>query len=408
MDQRVEANPDGVPVIADSPPGPAGSTTNIAVHVGFALIGVATTLLGPLLPLLALRWHLSDAQAGTLFTAQFAGSIGGALLSGPIAARFGYRTTLVAGFVAVCAGISALAFASAPAALAAVFCNGIGLGFTIPTSNMFVAAVARKRPASALSLLNFAWGIGAVACPWLAIAMHSSLSPRGFLLTVAAGAGAMALWLAFMTFPQSSAESFSAAKPRHAGTRIGKFVSLATLFFLYVGTEASLVGWIAAYTQRSDTPGSLAWLAMPSLFWAPFLAGRGLAPLVMRRLNETTVVRGGLLAGAIGITLLLSAPTVVGIAIGIALAGIGFAAIFPLLVALIPQRLGNDTRLAAPMFAIGGLGGAFLPWFVGALSTRFGTLQAGLLATLIATLCILGVYVVAIIEQPIARTRNLN
>ena len=40
-------------------------------HAVFALIGIANTMLGPLLPLLAQRWHLGDSQAGALFIAHF-------------------------------------------------------------------------------------------------------------------------------------------------------------------------------------------------------------------------------------------------------------------------------------------------------------------------------------------------
>jgi fucose permease len=47
----------------------------LLLHGGFLLIGVVTTLLGPILPMLAARWHLGDAELGWLFTAQFTGGI---------------------------------------------------------------------------------------------------------------------------------------------------------------------------------------------------------------------------------------------------------------------------------------------------------------------------------------------
>ena len=55
---------------------------------------MATTLLGPLLPLLASRWALSDASAGALFTAQFSGQLTATTLSTLITARLGERRTL--------------------------------------------------------------------------------------------------------------------------------------------------------------------------------------------------------------------------------------------------------------------------------------------------------------------------
>src|SRR5579872_7185376 len=50
------------------------------LHLGFALTGIGTTLLGCILPSLAASWHISDARSGMLFAAQFAGSATGALL----------------------------------------------------------------------------------------------------------------------------------------------------------------------------------------------------------------------------------------------------------------------------------------------------------------------------------------
>jgi fucose permease len=40
---------------------------------GFLLVGIVHTLLGPILPMLAARWRLDDAEAGSLFIAQFTG-----------------------------------------------------------------------------------------------------------------------------------------------------------------------------------------------------------------------------------------------------------------------------------------------------------------------------------------------
>ena len=60
------------PVLSSGP-------ASFAVHLGFAVHGVVTTLLPPILPALGVAWALDDAQLGRLFTAQFVGSMAGAL-----------------------------------------------------------------------------------------------------------------------------------------------------------------------------------------------------------------------------------------------------------------------------------------------------------------------------------------
>ena len=50
------------------------------LHLGFALTGVGTVLLGCILPQLSAQWHLRDKDAGLLLLVQFATSASGALL----------------------------------------------------------------------------------------------------------------------------------------------------------------------------------------------------------------------------------------------------------------------------------------------------------------------------------------
>ena len=59
------------------------------LNAGFLLVGIVGTLLGPMLPLLASRWRLDDAEAGSLFIAQFAGAMIGSALSSLMIERWG-------------------------------------------------------------------------------------------------------------------------------------------------------------------------------------------------------------------------------------------------------------------------------------------------------------------------------
>ena len=71
---------------------------------------------------------------------------------------------------------------------------------------------------------------------------------------------------------------------------------------------------------------------------------------------------------------------------GAALAGLGVAAIFPLLWAGVTRQVGPGRPAAVgPLFAAGGVGGAVLPWLVGLVSTAHG-LGPGLLVPLAALL----------------------
>ena len=143
------------------------------LHCGFLLVGVVHTLLGPILPILAARWRLDDAQAGSLFIAQFTGAMIGSALSGPMIERWGSLRLIACGYAAMAAAVVCLGVNSWGVGLLSVFSSGFALGLIVPATNLLVAKINSERSAAALNILNFAWALGAVAGPSL-IALFAS------------------------------------------------------------------------------------------------------------------------------------------------------------------------------------------------------------------------------------------
>ena len=97
-----------------------------------------------------------------------------------------------------------------------------------------------------------------------------------------------------------------------------------------------------------------------------------------------------MLAGACNGVLLWLA-NLQGAAICLVGAGLGFACIFPLLVASLVGYYGKRARrVGSIVFALASLGGATIPWLVGFTSTHIGGLRAGLMVPLIACMFMLG------------------
>jgi MFS transporter, FHS family, glucose/mannose:H+ symporter len=172
------------------------------------------------------------------------------------------------------------------------------------------------------------------------------------------------------------------------------FPILGALFFVYVGTETSVGGWIASYARRIDLGPGTFWVMTPSFFWGALLAGRAIAPVLLKRLRETTVASAGLAFSLLGIALLLGAHAMTPIVIGAALAGLGLSSVFPINISLLSLWFGEmGVRIGGVMFALAGLGGATLPWLVGALSAHTGNLKAGLVVPLLGSAIMLVLYV---------------
>ena len=229
------------------------------LHIGFVLAGVVTTLLGPILPILIVRWSLSDAGAGLFFTLQFCGNLVGITSLGALLSWGGYRLTFLLGFTFVSLGIAALIPISEPVGIIGTALFGYGLGLILSGTNLWVAEIAASRRAAALSVLNLTWGIGAIASPALVMFAQRKHGLLVLLLGIAAFSGLVALVLAAIDIePRSHGSENSEAEHRLAVESKQTTVALGGLFFLYVGTEASVGGWTAALARRIvTTPGNL-------------------------------------------------------------------------------------------------------------------------------------------------------
>ncbi len=366
------------------------------VHLDFVLTGIVMTLLGPILPILSAKWSLDDAQAGHLFTAQFISSMFGMLLSGLSARRFGYRRTLIYGLVGMAAGIALLAHASWIGGMIAVSIFGAGFGLTTPSANLLIARTYAESSAAALSLLNSSWGVGALFCPILLAAAERSHHTPVFLNATAFALAALAIRIAGLRFAADSethTKTVSSAGTVHRVSSGSLVLLIACLFFVYVGTETCMGGWIASYARRIDTGSRSFWAVTPSFFWGALLFGRTTAPFVLKRVRPIDLARVGVSLAAFGIGVLLATKIMVFVLLGTTIAGLGLASIYPINVSLLSQWFGKmSPRLSGVIFSLGTLGGAALPWMVGVISTRSGSLRLGFVVPLSGTLMMLSFY----------------
>ena len=141
-----------------------------------------------------------------------------------------------------------------------------------------------------------------------------------------------------------------------------------------------MAGWVAEFARRMVAGATTAWALAPTAFWAALTTGRLLAAVALRRVTESALIRSGLALATLGVlAIMFAASTPSGVIAGAAAAGFGLSAIFPLLWALVTRSVGAMApATAGPLYASGGLGGAVMPWVVGAVSSAVGDLRAGL------------------------------
>lgn len=346
----------------------------ITAHIVFALIGIANTMLGPLLPLLAERWHLGDRQAGALFLTQFVGGFSGAILSTRLAKYFSLHQIARVGLLLLAAGFVGFATPLYPVAVLGAAINGLGLGLSTPSITAAMSEAFPERRASLLNLLNFAWALGAIAAPNLVLLAlrHTRFNVQGMLLGYAA-----TLVISAFVIPRievSSHAEVSSTKPTSRSV-LRLIFACGVLIFLYVGVESGVAGWLPTFATRIHSFDANFTAYLQDTFWTAFLLGRLAAPGILKFTGERVLLTVSIVTATVGTCglLMLSGLELFGAA---AIVGLGCAAVMPTAIAILSHRLaGQSGSKLGFMFACAGLGAALLPYAIGAVSSATQSLR---------------------------------
>ena len=354
------------------------------MHALFVLAGFGTMLLGPILPLLSLRWGLADSQSGLLILAQFAGATLGGL---SVTAKL--SRDLLIGLIFAAIGFSLLAFAPGLAlACAGLALGGFGVGRTIATVNIVAGARYTRNRGAALSRLNFTWSFGALLSPltaaWL---MRVPLTIR-----LAAFAACFLIASIVLTIQRvSSADRAAAAgsKPELAQPLpLPFFAYFIALLFLYGGLETCLSAWLTTYALRYGTHSLLLSEYTMVLLLCGLTLGRAFAAWLLVRMRDTVLQRIALalsatIAGALALA--HEAAVIANLAVFL---GIALAPVFPATFAILMARKPSANQ-AGIVIAASGLGAAGLPALMGVISTHSSSLQLALSVPVAAALVLL-------------------
>ncbi|MCU0240275.1 MAG: MFS transporter, partial [Pyrinomonadaceae bacterium] len=151
----------------------------ILLHIAFFLSGITTVFIGQALPILAKQFSLDDKQLAFFFPTQFAGSIFGTFLTNRFGKQNKFLSATTIGCFAMAVGVLLLSINSFELCLFGFFINGIGVGLTLPSINMLILELNTHRIVSALNILNFFWGLGAIICSLTVLNLANSIGLFG-------------------------------------------------------------------------------------------------------------------------------------------------------------------------------------------------------------------------------------
>ncbi|HNY53076.1 MAG TPA: MFS transporter [Bacteroidales bacterium] len=373
--------------------------TAIVALVAVFTLAICLIILGSISIELMEALEIDSGQFGTLVTALFFTSCIVQLITGPVVDKIGHKPVAVIGFAAVSISMIMLALASSfSAALAACIILGIGAMSVNTVGNTLIPVVLfeGKDPARASNFGNGFFGLGYILIPLLIVFIIKTLGlSYHTALIIIAVLCILFMILALMTsFPVASTGfKFNMAVKLLLNPAV---IIAALAMFCYTSLESSVTTWIKnlmeeLFSISSNTDASAKAGVVLSFFGVAMMAGRFLLSSIknMTAIGTKVIIFSTILAILSIILMIVAKGPVVGI-IGVILAGIAFAPIFPTIIGVTFSKFepGLYGSIFGIVFATGLLGGTFIPKLIGNLSVG-STVQQSLSVALFISLALL-------------------
>jgi fucose permease len=360
----------------------------------FALFGLNMTAIGAVLPKVIREFQWSYTTTAVVLYASALGYFLATFLSGVLIHRLGPRKVIVGGLLVQAVGLGLFGMTGSVAVNVALrLLGGAGAAGTEVVVNFGVVRMERGGQSRLMNLMHAAFAAGSVVSPLVVLLIaQAGASWQAIFRLGSALSLAMAAAMAAMPFSRLDA----AVPDGHQPARLGEvlrnpLVVLGSLILMvYVGVEVGVTDWVAEYcvVRMSASPTYAG--AMVSAFWVGLLAGRiGVSALYHGERQGGLLLAMGATA-TVAMAAVAAAPSVVGVAAAVFVAGLAFSAIYPVVMALMGRHLRTGQSLAVAMASTGGGVGAFVfPFAMTAVFDQIGitrgfALYAGLTAVMLA------------------------
>jgi len=316
----------------------------LAAILGILIYGIVAATWGTLNPTLG----FTNAQIGSIATAQAIGLVVASISVGPLIDRMGKKIALVGGLALISTSFWLLPFAGGDFTLVmvALALLGLGGGIVVTGANALVSDVAESRRGSMLNILNLFFGLGGLVTPFVTANILGGSALR--MCYVAAVLASAALLITFFTpMPRPTGER--GFKASEIGAVVGRPVLyvLALFLFLYVACEVGVWNWLAKYlinVRHLDSSTALNILALG--FALGLLVGRFAVSRILLRVSALSVTLGASVAMAIATFAMLQVNSPSAAWVVVFCAGLAMAPIFPTTLALVGDAFPRMTATA--------------------------------------------------------------
>lgn len=311
--------------------------------VGFFVLGVLVSVIGPTLPEMRERHGLGATGAAMLPAAYAGGSAIGVGLAGWLRHRVPVARLLSIGAVALAIGCAGLPVApNGVAAGACLLFAGVGLGVVDLLLNLVLATAYGSGSGAVLSAVSATFGVSAVLTPLLVGRAPDELGPPYFLC--AAGA----IGLLALTTTLRPARTSPPIGRRATAAEMRTVVLLGIVLLGYVAIEAGVAGWETTHLLAATSLSKSASANAVALFWLGLTVGRLIGAPLALRWHPSQLAIGSLILSTLSLAVATHAPYAVA---AYAVTGLLVAPIFPAVItwhaAAVPSGRGATRVFAA-------------------------------------------------------------
>jgi fucose permease len=351
-------------------------TAVVALMAVFSL-AICFIILGSISVELMQALKIDEAQFGSLVMALFLTSCIVQLIIGPMVDKLGYKPIAITGFLVTSASLFLLAYApNYSSAMFACILLGVGAMSCNTVGNTLIPVVLfeGKDPARASNLGNAFFGLGYVLTPWL-LTLFLKVLGLSYVASVSIIGVLVLLFLLFSLTPRypqiPTGYQFSSAVRLLGNSAV---IVAALALFCYVSLEISMGTWIRQlmtqmYTGEADASTYAGWVL--GFFGVAMMVGRFVTSTVknLTAMGAKVITAMSFLSIVAIVIMIVTKSPALAIA-AIMLTGLAFAPIFPTIVGVTfakfePRLYGSIFGI---IFAIGLLGGTFVPKWIGNLS----------------------------------------
>jgi len=315
--------------------------------------------------------------AGNYFLSLAVGIIAAHQASARILRTRGLRFLLIFACALGCAGLLWLALMTPPAhwAWRVVGLAVIGLALGLLNTALFhaVSANLARDHARTVILGGIYYGLGSLAVTLLVAGTFYVYKAPSVLILMAVTPAIFAGVYLQARIPAIAEETPPPIREVMRDFRNLGAVLFALLLFFQFGNEWSVAGWLPLFLVRRlgiSPPASL-WLL--ALFWVALLVGRVAAVPLLPKVRHGRMLGASVLAALCGCLLLELTNNKFGAAIGVLLAGGGFASVYP----LVAEKIGHRFPYYNPgffsgIFSFALFGGLLAPATLGYAASEWG------------------------------------